>query len=89
MLMQNMLLILCIIAVATYVVAWIEITYPSGRIPLPCVATYVVAWIEIAVPESKHTVPEVATYVVAWIEISSNPCVIAYSSRRHLCSGVD
>lgn len=25
MLMQNMLLILCIIAVATYVVAWIEI----------------------------------------------------------------
>ena len=47
MLMQNMLLILCIIAVATYVVAWIEIPKSVSLLRVEIVATYVVAWIEI------------------------------------------
>ena len=48
MLMQNMLLILCIIAVATYVVAWIEIRSFLTLVRVHVVATYVVAWIEIS-----------------------------------------
>ena len=46
--MQSMLLILCIIAVATYVVAWIEIFIWLPMHLHRDVATYVVAWIEIA-----------------------------------------